>query len=99
MSPAARGRFRDALINALLGMLATLFLLFATGAWSSRESVSDHRADVEQLRASVVEELHRIDINQQRTLDAVCTLSPKAVSCTTPVVAPPTLPSILPRTR
>jgi hypothetical protein len=48
-------------INAALGLLATLFLLFGTGAWSRKENASDHAADM----AAVME-------MQTRTLDILC---------------------------
>lgn len=48
-------------INTVIGLIATLAVLFGTGAWSIKENASDHAADV-----AVIMEM------QTRTLDVVC---------------------------
>jgi len=62
-------------INTLLGLIATLAVLFGTGAWSLKENASDHAADV-----SVIMEM------QARTLDVVCDMAGNRTkrACTEP---------------
>jgi hypothetical protein len=65
----------EMVINALIGMLATLFLLFGTGAWSRKENAADHARDMQ----SVIE-------LQTRTLDIICDTPENHAKrpCTTP---------------
>ena len=48
MSPT-QARVRDHVVNAAITAIATLFLMFGTGAWRSKESVTDHNADVQRI--------------------------------------------------
>lgn len=56
-----RQKFAEMAINTLMGLIATLAVLFGTGAWSYKENANDHAADV-----AVIMEM------QTRTLDVVC---------------------------
>jgi hypothetical protein len=77
----------EMVINALIGMLATLFLLFGTGAWSRKENAADHARDMQ----SVME-------MQTRTLDILCETPGNAQKrpCTAPK---PTLSKTVTRAR
>jgi hypothetical protein len=48
-------------VNTVLGLLATLAVLFGTGAWSAKEDVADHQHDVQAI----------VEL-QVRTLDVLC---------------------------
>jgi predicted Rossmann-fold nucleotide-binding protein len=61
MTQAQKKKAVEYLISAALALVSSIFLLFGTGAWDSKESAIDHAADF----AAVVE-------MQQRTLDVVC---------------------------
>jgi hypothetical protein len=78
-------RLKDRLVDAVLAVVGSLFILFGTGAWSSKENAAEHKADIQAVGA-----LHRADIQelrelQQRTLDAVCdAVKVKPRTCTEP---------------
>jgi hypothetical protein len=60
-SSALRSSILSAIVGGLITITGTLFLALATGAWSSKETTADHRADIQQLDAKIT-----------RVLDAVC---------------------------
>lgn len=66
-------RYRDHVVSAVATLLGSVLLLILTGAWSSKESVVDHQADMQTIRAW-----------QQRVLDVVCLDHPQARQCTAP---------------
>lgn len=66
MTAQTRTKVVDLLMSAIIGLAATLFVLFGTGAWSSKENAIDHDRDIRAV----------IQL-QQRTLDAVCDAQPK----------------------
>lgn len=75
MSPHT-ARIRDYALNALITLIATVFLLFGTGAWSLKENVADHNRDILQIT-------NKLD----RLLDAVCDKAdgkPRACSSSQP---------------
>ncbi len=67
-APAKGGR--DHLLAGLVTFIASLLLVALTGAWSSKESVKDHEADISAIRADIA-----------RTLDVLCEIKPTARRC------------------
>lgn len=72
-------KIRDRAVDAMLSVLATLFVLFGTGAWSLKENGADHRADIALLRA----EIAAVRALEQRILDRLCDQT-KTNVCTAP---------------
>jgi hypothetical protein len=60
MSPTTT-KIRDQVIGAVLTLAATSLLMFGTGLWASKESVPDHKADIQALNAKL-----------ERILDVLC---------------------------
>ncbi len=86
MTAQTRQKFVELIASSLLTLLATLFVLFGTGAWSGKENTADHAADFRDL----------VEM-QQRTLDVVCdghaVQSPRAYrACTSPRPSPRVTP-------
>jgi len=67
---ARQQRLVDAVVGGVVTVLATALLAFATGAWSGKESVDHHNADIAAIRAEV-----------QRIRDVVCLDHPVAPQC------------------
>lgn len=80
-------QIRAHVINALVGMLATMFLLFGTGAWNRKENVSDHALDVQRVQATERQDLIALKNELARILDVVCDPKPNTPlphACTDP---------------
>lgn len=74
-------RLRESLVNAFIGMIATITLLFATGAWATKEPAATHQADIVAIRAKI----DSLSAGQQRILDALCDPQrDKPRACTSP---------------
>lgn len=78
MTAQTRKKLAEMVMSALLTLLATLFVLFGTGAWASKENTSDHAADIR----AVIE-------MQQRTLDVVCDGQKASIRAARACAAPP----------
>jgi hypothetical protein len=59
-SPSAK-ELRKSVLNAVIGMIATLFLVFGTGLWNLKENASAHKLDIQTVNANV-----------ERVLDLLC---------------------------
>lgn len=70
---ARQQRVFDAIVGAVVAVVLTATLTLLTGAWSGKESVSAHSADVQDIRAAV-----------QRIRDVVCLDHPNAPQCKEP---------------
>jgi hypothetical protein len=67
-----RANVGSLILNAVIGMIATLFVLFGTGAWSLKENVSAHNADISAMRAGTDSVRSELRESTQRILDAIC---------------------------
>lgn len=68
----SRAKVKEHAINALIGLLASMFLLFGTGAWNLKENTSDHHADVLQIKAQADADRLQLNSKLDRILDALC---------------------------
>lgn len=64
----------DQVLTGVIGGIATVVALILvaiiTGAWSIKENVADHKADIQAVRADI-----------RRVLDVVCLDKPSAPQC------------------
>lgn len=72
--PPRTTKIFESVINAIIGMIATLFVLFGTGAWSSLETREQHDSDIRVVRDTVLQRLDRL----QRV---VCSMPNKSKLC------------------
>ena len=72
MTSQTKERLTDRLIGAFIALVGALILAATTGAWSGKESVADHRSDIQAVRADIL-----------RVLDAVCAQTPNIPQCRT----------------
>lgn len=70
-------RILDAAIGAAITLLGSLLFIIVTGAWGSKESVTDHKADIISIRSDI-----------QRVLDAVCDGKRYIRQCQPPTPSP-----------
>lgn len=64
----ATPRIRELVINALIGIVATVALAVLTGAWATKETTVAHSADIVAIRRG----LDSLAAGQTRILDAIC---------------------------
>lgn len=65
-----RRSIRPQLVTGVITLIISFLLLFATGAWASKETTSDHRSDIERVEGKLI-----------RILDVVCIDHPEARQC------------------
>lgn len=61
-------RFRELVINALIGIVGALVLLMLTGAWAAKETTVAHSADMVAIRRGI----DSLATAQTRILDVLC---------------------------
>ena len=74
---AQGSRVGDAVVGGIVTLIGSAILVLATGAWTAKENVSDHRADIQAIRAEL-----------RRVRDVVCLGHKDAPQCSDAGVSP-----------
>lgn len=59
-------------MNAIVGMIATLFIMFGTGAWALKENAAAHNSDMAATKLAIEAVQADLHTSTQRILDAIC---------------------------
>lgn len=67
---STQANVRSAIVGGIISLAVAITLMVLTGAWSAKENVADHKADIQAIHSDV-----------QRILDLLCPDHPTANQC------------------
>lgn len=73
--------WRGAFLSSVVGSIVTFLFALGTGAWSSKESVQAHNADISAMEVRLMESIHDTNATVERILDGMCEAQPRLRIC------------------